>query len=1530
MPDSVKLYPNERVDLNDLKHGTSQFTRNEVQFSLLKLIQGHEPGGSVWDGFYVEKLSQATNPGKVRVINGFALDRVASALYKAPGTIVIPDNLFDNPNIAKEIQLPGSSTTHYVEVALVFVDGQDDARSFWDSTHDNGLDTSGDELPDGRETSRRVPVRLFPDWKVITNTTGFSWPSDLGTSGRTLRIPIAEINLDGGGAVTNPAEQASSTVIVTPTANMRVRCASVQRIQTTDILAFVSKDGTARLNTGVNEWPITSIDTVNNVITLADDPTAGGIVATDSFQVVDNSAGTPKSYLQEFRGPSGTFDSREKFFSELEKNTGIDPEALIADHEGSTPASYTAANGSGTGAITKSVSDGPFRTDVRLKSFKEWLRAAMFVINEIKHGSDFGSTTDGSYLVESWVGTRGNAEKSGDTNNTPLGSLSEVGNARLHYPLGDGTQRIQHSSLREALSAQRPYTVTVGPDSEDVGDFQGKQGLANAIQHINTNLNTGYGTLYLKAGSYDLTGINYGILTDPLELPAGWSIVGEFVGGVEIVVPNDRQFVIHLGQVGASDRLGQRIQNITFISEASARTASMVVFVVDTANLGSNGLGRPVAEVRECTFINDSGVTGAGSDRGMVRIAGTTVGTSVTERVLSFRDCTFAVDPSASTGQYVFEWSAFDKDSNFSSGAYGLPGCNFEGCTFLTFNNGAGIGYGCRVDTAGMLSGDYVFTFKNCSFQGGGVRTSVILSSWVTVTGAGSINEAFVFLDVHSCSFTALRNTDADKVGGGVYFDNPKGRLNVSSSNFQDLQWGVLVANGRESIVGCEFAACVAGILVGQENLATNINKLEIVGSSFVGELTRQDKGHGPEKAKAQTIGILLNEATGTHAYGVEDTDADDLEEATTVKISGCNFSEIGCAINAEPLTDNYPSLGDNGVSVELLEISGCSFFGIPGPAIDLGFIPSVVTTLRRAPIGTLIVTGCSFQWCSFRILPDIFTSGEGGIYPVTRVSDTNQFCVGCCAHRVMITGNSFNLIGIVGYTTLFSYATASFVRFLGVLGNDTNVATRSVIVKENSFLGYSNADSLAVDPEDPGGNTTNTKNQSWAGCFWVANYDTDGRLDDVVVSITGNTIAGDYRGYNGGSNISSDNFGQSGFYIAQADDGLGASGGLRFCGNDITLHQGQHGLVVTGLSLNDIEISSNFIRSLDAANNVNTLNGYPSGTAGAGIVQLVRLGGWRSEALYSVDSDGAVSGPQGVNDRHVLPTVRVLNNTFRIVGNQPTNPGTLDLTFGKRAGVLFDIDGGTGEPNAIFHGNNFLNCTLTLGEASNLGDIGYKYVVTQNVFTAHLPESSGDAGYIRGIFCHNHTHGEVDGDTYLPLDRVSVCVFRGNTIYNATVAFRAGNNNANSWPDSEIGYVLHLVSNTFYGRGNGREASEGTGSPAVVDRALKACFDFWGGNTTAGDFDPAINGNLELDFNWDLNDTIDNKAILIALNIFPPNVGGNNLLVGEAEATLIRDGVTLAGDTTINTDARGGFVIAGNMQMIKDSGDPWNVSGSQ
>ena len=166
MPKRTNFVPNLRVDIDDLENATHTYSRSVNNIRWKRVLIDNYPRVSA--GFRVEVPDQATNPGVVTIYNGFAFNRDGQLLLNE-----------DAINTARSITLAGDAT-YYLEVEFTTTDTDSDARALWDPTFDNGLDTSGDELPDGREFSVNVATRVAEDWRIVdpVSTTGFEIDSD--------------------------------------------------------------------------------------------------------------------------------------------------------------------------------------------------------------------------------------------------------------------------------------------------------------------------------------------------------------------------------------------------------------------------------------------------------------------------------------------------------------------------------------------------------------------------------------------------------------------------------------------------------------------------------------------------------------------------------------------------------------------------------------------------------------------------------------------------------------------------------------------------------------------------------------------------------------------------------------------------------------------------------------------------------------------------------------------------------------------------------------------------------------------------------------------------------------------------------------------------------------------------------------------------------------------------------------------------------------------------------------------------------
>ena len=1629
MPERPKWLPNERVDLDDLKFASSGYTAEETQHLLMRMFQGDEPGGTILDGFRIQVLDQAVNPGEIVIHNGYAVDRLGDRTYKQAGDTNAPESLHERSSpTSKSMTLTGDGT-HWVEIALQLVPGAKGSRAFWDATFDNGLDTpSGDTLPDGREFvwPSEVPTRDLIDWTPYSNKIGFSWISDIGNGTYSVRIPLARIILTGGVVNTTPSfcptEPASTTVVATPVAvgslpNYSVRVADARLFTSTLSVQVKSKLGADRMNPAgaVNVWPITSIDHNNNVLVFTNDPTAAApsaIVATDSVQQIGASA---KQFLAVFRGGGfASGDRRTKLWAQdditrpFPSHTTdviytIKSEAYIADPTGITPPTNNYVNSNtGSGADLLAKQEGPYRTDTELKTLIDWVRAVEYVIREMKHGVSPATNADGAagYSIESWVGTHIRGEVDTSRNIPTHGSLAEVANARAIHPFGQSAHRIYHDTLQERLRADKQTTITVGDGSSTFGDFNGAQGLANALDYIyDHHTDEPGGTLYVKGGVYDLSGVT--LLTHSLKLAKNWSLIGD-ADWTKIIIPTTGSFNVILSDDATNNRIGTKIKDVLFESKAqrSGANASLVVFSIPTT-VDNKNWGGPLIDVINCSFRNEYGASAA-TDLGLVRVALGEATAFIAKNPINFRDCTFISGDAndVTAGQVQFEWSAKNIAGVIpASPALALSPVCFYDCHFTCpyiGTPGTSI-YGVRIVTEGLNTSYRYgeFKFSGCLFDGLGTAHTSAPASAAARVGAiiaqGVAQSAPpIQLSIVDCTFRSLeaelaggqKTNIAGYIGGGIIFDSPKGKLHVSSCKFQDMQWGIWAASGKHTLSANTFDSCAVGVKLGEgTNTSQNYCKTQLTGCTFTGTIEESDLNITAALQAARSVGVMVAVLDLSHTYGAlsDNTIPTDMLFQSSLKISGCTFSELGCGISMYPAAaflDTGPADQDGAVMLESFEVTGSTFRAIPGCAIDTGFaaVQTSSPTIRRInTVGKMALTGNTFDWCTWQCHRDVFTHTTG-TYPSNQITHQHQMCVSTNAHRVFITNNTFLQIGIRTPTDLSTFGyftTGESQRFLGVLGNAPLSSIKTVVVKGNTFNGYSNHGSAASNPTNLTTYSSTGKTMSWAGCFWVGNLHARYNTMATSVTISNNTITGEFLDVDTSHNTyGCDCFGQSGFWIGPSAGYSETTGALKVTGNDFELNHGQHALYVANdstvagqsgsLEFSDISILGNHLRSTNSSEIivVNSGGGYPS-AATAGEIQLVYLDGcWNTYGHYrAVASDGAIpTTPIATNFPLSVSGINVQGNVFYIAGVYPkvadSTTTAADFLLGERGGVVlggFDTLSVLGGVRGTFNGNTFKNCSLTLGDTTNptatapLG-ISYSYVVTGNSFSAELPGDGTPtsvyehSGYFRGLFAHNHVHGYRRDAGSRSLDEGSTCVFTNNTVMNGTAVFRAGLNNAHKWLDVSISYFLYLVGNFFHGRGGGENGV--SAAPAV--NTVKACFDFLGGAGVT-DLTAPISGSDNLQ---DWGDPVNpyNKSMVIALNHFPgsmaltsiiefgsgtTNVGGHAPCahLGMTTTSLVGGAATGEG-----ADNGNGLVVGGNMQVsmtVATTHGHFNVKGT-
>jgi hypothetical protein len=429
MPKQVKWTSNQGVDVGDLTYGTVTYPGSVMKHFIERV--GIDNLSRIIDGFKIE----ITLPRTITVHNGVAWNR--------DGQIVNAEDLY---NDSSQVTL-SLNNTHYVEIEFALDESDTDYRAFWDSTYDNGNDTSGDALPPGREFKENVATRYTPKWSVVTNTSGFATTPETVSGYNSLRIPLAIIKVDGteiisGGVQVVPVVPVAVLKKDAQIGTKKLWCFNIREFPDVvpfDINIYLSENGATTLSRTVDE-----IDKENGYLHITSG-TVDDIYVAGSRVELDET--TPK-YLTERTTPefsgTDTIDARLRYF------------------QGDDDKGY---------ALSQDPFNNPGRSDTLVVSEKNYKDFIASQIREMKFG-----------------GLKG----------------TKVGN--VNPPDSFATQpRYFHQS--PSITGAKTNTVSVGDGVFTFGDFNtttsgsAYAAIKAAIDFIDS---FGGGTLYIKSGTYNI------------------------------------------------------------------------------------------------------------------------------------------------------------------------------------------------------------------------------------------------------------------------------------------------------------------------------------------------------------------------------------------------------------------------------------------------------------------------------------------------------------------------------------------------------------------------------------------------------------------------------------------------------------------------------------------------------------------------------------------------------------------------------------------------------------------------------------------------------------------------------------------------------------------------------------------------------------------------------------------------------------------------------------------------------------------
>lgn len=434
MAKKTRWLPNLRVDLDDLEQGTHGYQdekQREVAQSFLK-----DTYPRIAEGFRVEIVDAATR--EIAVYSGVALDQNGQLVNNA-----------ESMATSRSLTL-GGNATYYIEVEFSEVESDTDVRAFWDPAYDNGLDTSGDVLPDGREASQSVATRKTLDWSVVSppSTSGFEVSSTPGST----KIPVAVIVVAAGVIDASVTTSTAATCFAESYALGETQIRLLNTRHFPDSFDIRLGPGTANQE----DLTVDANDRENGILTLN--------AATANAHSIGERAINVDAAAQDFVDERVLMDEVGTGGAGAGPIAGDAGDARIRMFQGDTERGY---------ALSQNPDLNVGYSDIQLRSLKDQVDYLASQMLEMKYGS-------------------GSSELMGQDG--PLLSFA----VREHYYRSGG------------ILPARGHTVSVGDGVNTWGDYNvttsgsAEAAIVAAVAAIPAN----GGTVYIKAGTYVLTSSN--------------------------------------------------------------------------------------------------------------------------------------------------------------------------------------------------------------------------------------------------------------------------------------------------------------------------------------------------------------------------------------------------------------------------------------------------------------------------------------------------------------------------------------------------------------------------------------------------------------------------------------------------------------------------------------------------------------------------------------------------------------------------------------------------------------------------------------------------------------------------------------------------------------------------------------------------------------------------------------------------------------------------------------------------------------
>lgn len=896
--------PNERVDVVDQTHGTVDFPVSLLEQAANRLVKDRY--SRVSNGFRVEIADQTLNPGFFTVINGVALDQSGKVVSNEEET-----------NASRSFTF-SADATYYVEIEFITNPTDTDARGFWDPSFDNGTDTSGDILPDGKEFSQNVATRLLHDWQISTpiSTTGFAVEADADS----LKIPIAILTVSGGEITGVTTSAASSCVAQTVTAGD-----SSFRIFDSRILP-----DTFDIEVGVG------LGTAE-VVTVADNDRENGILTLSGTFTNNHAIG--ERTIEDAVAPTQYLDERVVHDPVLESSAG---DARQLFWQGNEEVGY-------------GLSRDPYATganDIQIKQLKDYVDFISAQIREIKWGS--GRSTEVGDLAppSSFTATPHYYEFAGS-----------LAGARAHtVSVGNGTTSFGDFNSTQTGSAQAALTAAIAALPSDGGIVYVKAGTYSVTTTVTVNkpvvmIGDGIGSTIIRTtAAVPALTVNTGggfFCIENLSLEATSTVVALDFNNTVAMRVSAKNCIIHGVTCSSTGDLSKSKFELCDFSAAATLTSGIAFsgelndvvfdrcnFASSAAIAGARGVSLEANSTnvtfKECTIASNS------SGTSIVTLDGATANT------IEFNNCLFSGAGSNNVFGSVAAGSQHIRLINCKSTATNGLGTFLEtsklqirGCYIEFGSNQVGI----NVNGREILIDGCVFKQTANAAGAGGKAIAIVAASAGTGLKSSRIS---------NCTFGGLFGDTNNRVDFGIYFNTTTDVFynTISNSHFNHARSAIFIDSSVDTyqinIQGCEFEGLALGhdTIIAHLQSESNLFNFTIEGCAFGTSdgLTNADEAYG----------ILLSGSSGNDnitdstitgcvfdgIFGDSISRAIDARGLSNSSITGCNFIAIASNASSGDTWDgiNIGGMFNSAISGNVFSGLGNASLGLSGnAAISLG-----------------------------------------------------------------------------------------------------------------------------------------------------------------------------------------------------------------------------------------------------------------------------------------------------------------------------------------------------------------------------------------------------------------------------------------------------------------------------------------------------------------------------------------------------------------------------------------------------------------